>query len=116
VSLTDAEERFDSSYVGGLFVVGQAFDEEATILLFQNAVVEQHQQTTVMQRANEAAEALLQRDNGSRHLILKEGVASLGVNGFHTCGDDGIAWYRERQAIDDDATELLSLNVHPLPE
>ena len=47
--IADAEESFHDPHIGRLLVIRQAIDEDAPVLLLQNPIVEQHQQTTVMQ-------------------------------------------------------------------
>src|SRR5580658_7125523 len=63
-----AKELLHRAHLRRLLVIRQAVDEHAAVLLLQNAVVEQHQQSAIVQRANEASEALLQGDHGRRHL------------------------------------------------
>ena len=112
----DAEELFDRAEVGSAFVVGKAIEEDAAVLFFQDAVVEQDEEAAVVEGANEASKALFEGDDGGGDLILEEGVAAFGVDGFDASGDDGIAGDGEGQTIDDDATELLALHVDTLPE
>lgn len=45
---SDSEELLHHAHVGGLPVVRQAVDEGAAVLLFEDAVVEKDEQTTVV--------------------------------------------------------------------
>ena len=47
--LTHAEELLDRTDISRAFVVWQAVDENASVLLFQNAVIEQDEKPAVMQ-------------------------------------------------------------------
>ena len=85
-------------------------------MFLENAVVEQHQQPAIVEGADEPSEALFKRDYRGRNLVLEEGITAIGVDCFNPRGDHWIARHRERQAIDDDATELLPLYVNTLPE
>ncbi len=85
-------------------------------MLLQDAIVEQAQQPAIVQRTNQSAKSLLQRQGGAGYLVLEEGIAALFIDGFDPRSHDGIVGDRERQPIDDDATELLALHVNPLPK
>jgi len=95
---------------------GQRVEEDASVALALDAGVEQHEHAAVLERADEAAEALFQRDDRAGHLVVEEGVASGGGHRVHACLDDGVGGNGEGQLVDDDATELLALHVHALPE
>src|SRR5882757_4166561 len=69
-----------------------------------------------MQRPDQSAKALLQRDDCAGDLILEERIATARVNRFYSRRYYWVAGHREREPVDDDATELLALHVHSLPE
>ncbi len=69
-----------------------------------------------MQRADEPAESLLQRDHRGRHLVVEERVAAVFINRADARGHHRIVRHGERQPVNDDATELFALHVHTLPE
>ena len=69
-----------------------------------------------LERADEAAEALFERDDGVGDLVVEEGLAAEGFDGVHAGLDDGVGGDGEGEAVDDDAGELLALDVDSLPE
>ena len=79
-TLSHAKEFFHLLQVGGPAIRRQTFHEHFSVLLLQNAVVQQHQQSAIMERADQAPEALFQRDHRRRHLVLEEGIAAVGVD------------------------------------
>src|SRR5579872_2342203 len=103
-SVSHTEKLLNHSQVRSSSVVWQAFDEYAAVLFLEDAIVEEHQQSTVMQRTNQPSESLFEGDYGRRHLILKECVAAFGVDGLYPGRYHRIGGYGEWQAIDDDAT------------
>jgi hypothetical protein len=114
--LFHSEEFLDHLQVRSLFIIWQALDKNFPILFFQNPIVEQRQQSTIVQRSDQPSKSLLQRDDRRRNLILKERIPTLGINRFHPRRNYGITRRRKRQPVDDHATELLSLHVHSLPK
>src|SRR5690349_15070931 len=101
-----------NSQFGGTAISGKTLDKYAAVLLFQNSIVEEHEQSTIVQRADQPPKSLFQRDDCRRNLILKEGIATLGVNRLHPRGDDRIAGHGKRQAVDNHTAQLLSLYIH----
>src|SRR5581483_4546349 len=69
-----------------------------------------------MQRAYKASEALFQRDDRRRHLVLEECVPAARIDCFYSRRHYGIRRDCERQAVNNDAAELLALDVYSLPE
>ena len=102
--------------IGRLLVIGQALDEHATVLFFQNAIIKKNEKPAVVKRTDQASEALFQRDHGGGDLILKECIAAVRINCFHARRDYRIAGHGEGKPVDNDATELFALNVHSLPK
>jgi hypothetical protein len=94
----------------------EGVEEDAAVALALDARVEEHEDAAIVQRADEAAEALFEGDDGAGHLVVEEGVASGGGDGVHARLYDGVGGDGEGQAIDDDAAELLALYVYALPE
>ncbi len=71
-----AEELFDFADVGGAGVGGEALDEDFAVLFFEDAIVEQDEQATVVEGADEASEALLEGDDGGGDGVVEERVAA----------------------------------------
>jgi len=103
VGLFAAEELFDFADVGGAGVGGKALDEDLAVLLFENAIVEQNEEAAVIERADQASEALLEGDDGSGDRVIEEGVAAAFVDGAAAGLDDGVAGDGEGDFVDDDA-------------
>src|ERR1700730_16945509 len=116
LSSTESKKIFNLCNVRCFSIRRKAFDEYLPILLFQNTVVQQRQQSAIMERADQPPEALFQRDDRRRHLVLEESIAAIRVDGFDPRRYHRIAGDGERQAVDDHATQLLALHVHALPE
>ena len=66
--------------------------------------------------ANEASEPLLQGEDRERNLIFAERRTAAGVDRLDACRRDWIARRRERQLVDDHATERIADDVDALPE
>ena len=97
-------------------VIGERLDKNSTILHALDAVIEDGEHAAVGARADQAAEALFQGEDSFRNLVFGKGVASFFGKGAHSRCDDGVGGDGERQAVDDDAGELVAGNVHALPE
>src|ERR1039458_9229101 len=97
-------------------VRGKTLHKPPPVRLLQNPVVEQSQQTTIVQRSNQSSKSLLQCNDGARHLVFEESVAAASIDGFHPSRNHRIARNGKRQAIDDHAAQLFALHVHALPE
>src|SRR5689334_11866785 len=69
MALSHSEEFFHLLYVRGPSVRRQTFNEHLAVLLFQNAVVQQNQQATIMQGSDEASKTLLEGNHRGRNLI-----------------------------------------------
>src|SRR5437588_449818 len=110
------EELLDVGDVLGEAVGGQGFKENTAVALALDAGVEEHQNTTIRERADKAAEALLKCDDGVGNLVVEEGFAPESFDGFHSGFDDRVAGDGEGETVDDDATQLLALYVDSLPE
>ena len=54
----------------------EGFEEDAAVALALDAGVEQHEDAAVVERADEAAEALLEGDDGVGDLVVEEGLAA----------------------------------------
>src|SRR5580704_4829647 len=110
------EKLLDDSHLGGPFVLRQALHEHASILFLQNAVIEQTEQSAIVQRPDQPSETLFQYDHRSRHLILKKSIPAIGIDRLHPRRHHRIAGHSKWQAVNDHATQLLALHVHTLPE
>ena len=91
-------------------------EEDLAVALAGNAGIEEDEDASVFERANEAAEALLESEDGFGDLVVEEGTAAGFLDGAHAGLDDRIGGDSEGQAVDDDATEGFALNVDALPE
>ena len=111
-----SHESSDLFQASGPTITGQAIKEELAVLLADEPVVENGQDTAVVSTADQAPKSLLQRDHGLRDLIISEGVATVFVDLADSGGDDRIGGHREGQAVNDHRAELLSLYVYALPE
>src|SRR5208337_1756582 len=97
-------------------VLRQAVQKHSPVLLLEDSVIQQAEQPAVVERADQPAKALLQRDDRARHLVFEEGIAAVFVNRLDARGHYRIVRHGKRQLVDDDATQLLALHVNPLPE
>src|SRR5208283_2915085 len=113
---TRPEKFLHLSNVGRLRVIRQALHKYPAVGFFQNPIIEQRQQATVVQRANQASKALFQRDDRAGHLVIAEGIAAGAIDRLHARRHNRVARHRERQPVDNHTTQLLALHVHTLPE
>lgn len=110
------KEGFDVGDCLGDAVWREGLEEYLAVALASDAGIEEDEDAAVFERANEAAEALLESEDGFGNLVVEEGTAARFLDGAHAGLDDGIGGNGERQAINDDATEGFALNVDSLPE
>src|SRR5947209_1258040 len=115
-ALTHAEKELDVFDLSRLFVRRQAVEEDASVGFLDDAVIQQHEDAAIVQRADQPAKALLQRDHRRRDLILVERIAAVLINGLDACRYYGIVRDREREPVDDHAAQLLALHIYSLPE
>ena len=54
-----AKEFLDNLHFRGAAVIRQALNEYSSILLFQNAVIQQHEQATIVQASGSAVRSLV---------------------------------------------------------
>src|SRR5262245_18005992 len=94
----------------------QRLQKPPSIRLGQDTRIENDHHARVVLRADEAAEALLQLDDGLRDLVVVERVAAGFVNGFDAGFDDRAIGRKERQLTDDDVTQGLALDVDAVLE
>src|SRR5262249_45227419 len=114
--LAGGEELLHHVQIRRAAVRGQALYERPAVLFLEDAVVEQGEQAAVVERADQAAKALFQSNDGGGDLVVEEGVAAVFVDGFDAGSDYRITRHGEGQAVDDHAAELLALHVNALPE
>jgi hypothetical protein len=81
-----------------------------------DAGVEEHEDAAIGERADEAAEALLEGDDGLRDLQVVEGIPTSRGDGVGAGFHDGVGGDGEGELVDDDAAELFALHVDALPE
>ena len=94
----------------------QALHEHPTVSLPLQSRIQQHQHAVIVQRPDQAAKALFQRDHRGRNLIFGERVAAFRFNCLHARRHHGIAGDGKWKLVDDDAAELFSLHIDALPE
>ena len=94
----------------------EAVEEGGAVAGGADAGVEEHKDAAVGEGADEAAEALLEGDDGLWDLEVVEGVAAGGGDGVGAGLHDGVGGDGEGELVDDDAGELLALHVDTLPE
>src|SRR6185437_3701115 len=110
------EEAFDFGDVVGAAVGWEGVEEGGAVARGADARVEQHEDAAVCERADEAAEALLECDDRLGDLEVVEGVAAGGGDGVGAGLHDGVGGDGEGELVDDDAGELLALDVDALPK
>ncbi len=94
----------------------EAVEEGGAVAGGADAGVEQHQDAAIGEGADEAAKALLEGDDGLGDLQVVEGVASGRGDGVGAGFHDGVGGDGEGEFVDDDAAELLALDVDALPK
>ena len=110
------EEGLNVGDSGGCAVGREAGQEGLAVSLSPDARVEEDEDAAVFKRADEAAESLLQSENGFGNLVVEEGFAAGFFYGAHAGLHYGIAGDGKRQAVNDDAAERLALHINALPE
>ncbi len=110
------KELFNCGDVVGAGVGWEAVEEGGAVAGGTDAGVEEHEDAAVGEGADEAAEALLEGDDGLRDLQVVEGVAAGCGDGVGAGFHDGVGGDGEGELVDDDAAELFALHVDALPE
>src|SRR5690606_34285821 len=90
----------------------QALEELLPVALLRDALVEDDGDAHVRLAADEAADALAQRDDGERHEVVVERARIALADGV----DDRVVRRRERQLVDDEPGERLARDVDAGPE
>src|SRR5690606_35947623 len=73
-------------------------------------------ETAIVEIADQASDALLQRQDGLGELRVGERIAAGAADRIDASLDEGVARHRERQLVDDDETQRRPLDVDALPE
>src|ERR1700677_4452751 len=94
----------------------QAVEENLTVPLLRNTIIQQDQDAAIGLAADQAAEALLERERGLRNLVVVKRIAAFLPDAFDARFHHRIARNGERKLVDDDAAQLIALHVHALPE
>jgi hypothetical protein len=94
----------------------QAFREHLAVSRVLNAWIKHRENSAICRRTYEPSKSLLERNGRFRQLIVEESATLASLDRFHASLKDWITWHREWQAVDDDATQLLTLYINPLPE
>ena len=87
-----------------------------SVSLPADAGVEKDEDAAVFKRANEAAETLLEGEDGFGDLVVEERLTAGFFDRLHARLDDGVVGNSEGQAVNDHATEGFALDVDSLPE
>src|SRR6478752_3898385 len=103
------EEGFHVGDGCGHAIRRQTLQERLAVALLCNPRVEEDQDSAVFEGADQAAETLLQSQNGGRDLVVEEGVAAGFFDSLHASLDYGIIRDSEREAVDDDAAKRFAL-------
>src|SRR5436190_1481321 len=93
-------------------IFGQAVEENLPIARPRNPMIQQGQHPAVRAAADQPTKTLLQRDGSLWNLVTVEGIPAIVLDRGNPSFDNGIAGYRERQFIDDNATQLFARHVH----
>ena len=75
--------------------------EDAAITLALDSWIEEHEYTTVVERTDQSAKALFERDDSVRNLVVKKRLAPESFNGFHAGFDDGVGGNGKGEAVND---------------
>src|SRR6266496_670623 len=110
--MSSLEPLLDLSQIRRPAVIRQALHKHSAVLLFQDAIIEQRQQAAIVQRTNQPAEALFQRDHRRRDLIIEKRIAAALINSFDTRCDNWIRGNRKRKPVDNHTAELLTLYIY----
>ena len=110
------KERFDVRDGVGDAVGRQGLKEDLAVALASNAGIEEDEDAAVFKRADEAAEALLESENGFGDLVVEEGAAAGFLDGAHASLDDGVGGNSEGKAVDDYTAKRFALDVDALPK
>ena len=110
------KERLDVGNGVGHAVGRERLQEDLAVALARDAGIKEYQDSAIFKRADEAAEALLESENGFGDLVVEEGTAAGFFDGAHTGLDDRVGGNGEREAVNDDATEGFALDVDALPK
>src|SRR4029077_19811763 len=113
---SNIEELLHVADVGCKSVVGQAVEKDLAITLLADAIIEEHQHSTVRPAADQPPKPLLQSDSGLRDLVIVKRIAAVFPNFAQARIHHRIAWNGERQLINDNAAQLIARHVDALPE
>src|SRR5580698_10213073 len=97
-------------------VIRKAVEKNLTVARLRDPFVQQRQHSAIAPAADQPAETLFQRDGRLWDLIGIESVAALLLDRSHARLHHRIAGDRERQFVDDHATQLLAWHIYTLPE
>src|SRR5580700_3137554 len=84
------EEAFDFGDVVGAAVGWERVEKDGAVARGADARVEEHEDAAVSEGADEATEALLERDDGLRDLQVVESVTARGRDGVGAGLHDGV--------------------------
>src|SRR5271154_1911781 len=102
--------------LGGETVGGKTVKKQLPVFQSRNPIIQERQHAAVGLAANQASKSLFEGQGSLRNLVVVERIAPILANRVHARRHHRVSGNRERQAINDDATQLLTLHVDPLPE
>lgn len=90
--------------------------EDLAVALASDAGIEEHEDSAIFKRADKAAEALFESENGFGYLVVEEGAAAGFLDSAHAGLDNRVGGNGEGEAVDDYTTERFALDVDALPK
>lgn len=109
-------ELFDAGPFAGSRCGRQVSDEFAAVLFCYQSRIEYADYPAIRLRAHQAPEPLFEFYLCLGHRIVAEGAAAILLDGRDSRLGDGRIRHGERQAVDNDTGERLSLDIDSLPE
>ncbi len=110
------KERFDVRDGVGDAVGRQGLKEDLAVALASDAWIEEDEDASIFKGADEAAETLLESENGFGDLVVEEGAATGFFDCAHASLDDGVGRDCKGKAVDDYTTKRFALDVDALPK
>ena len=102
--------------LGARAIARQAGEQRRAVALARDAPVEHGDHARVGARADQAAEALLERQRRARQLVALERIAVVVADAIDARRGQRIVGDRERDAVHDDQRQRLARDVDALPE
>lgn len=91
-------------------------EENFTISLRQDAIIQYQYEAAVRLASYETPEALFKSNDRLGNSEFVEGIAALAFQQLGACLQNGRTWYRERELCEDKTLQGVTLNVDSFPE